>query len=155
MAGVGPAADPNAIRRNKKPEFTQLQQDGEVRGYELPEGVLGKDLNGNPIDWHPVTRRWWENWRTSPQASRMLSEPDWDYLLDTALIHHNMWKNGRWEFASEVRLRVAKFGATPDDRNRLRAEIVTIPEAGDVRAEDIPNLSAVRSRRNALLAEEE
>ncbi|HIY94956.1 MAG TPA: hypothetical protein H9821_04735 [Candidatus Rothia avicola] len=85
----------------------------------------------------------------------MLSDPDWDYLLDTALIHHNMWKNGRWDFASEVRLRVAKFGATPDDRNRLRAEIVTIPEVGDVRAEDIPNLSAARSRRNALLAEEE
>lgn len=155
MAGVGPAPNPNAIRRNKKPEFTKLQQDGEVRGYELPEGVLGKDPKGNPIDWHPVTRRWWENWRASPQASRMLSEPDWDYLLDTALIHHNMWKNGRWEFASEVRLRVAKFGATPDDRNRLRAEIIAVPEVGEARPQDVISLSAHRTRRQSLLAEEE
>lgn len=155
MAGVGPAPKKDAIRRNKRPEFTQLQQDGEVRGTDLPEGVLGEDSEGKPIEWHPMTRRWWENWRTSPQATRMLSDPDWDYLLDTALIHHNMWKNGRWDFASEVRLRVAKFGATPDDRNRLRAEIITVPEVGDVRAEDIPNLSAARSRRKALLAEEE
>lgn len=155
MAGVGPAPKKDAIRRNKRPEFTQLQQDGEVRGTDLPEGVLGEDSEGKPIEWHPMTRRWWENWRTSPQASRMLSDPDWDYLLDTALIHHNMWRNGRWDFASEVRLRVAKFGATPDDRNRLRAEIITVPEVGDVRAEDIPKLSAARNRRKALLAEEE
>ncbi len=154
MAGVGPAPKKDAIRRNKRPEFTQLQQDGEVRGPELPEDVL-LNTKGEPTEWHPMTRRWWENWRRSPQASRMLSDPDWDYLLDTALIHHNMWKNGRWDFASEVRLRVAKFGATPDDRNRLRAEIVTIPEVGDVRAEDIPSLSAARSRRKAFLEEEE
>lgn len=154
MAGVGPAPKKDAIRRNKRPEFTQLQQDGEVRGPELPDDIL-LNAKGEPVEWHPMTRRWWENWRRSPQASRMLSDPDWDYLLDTALIHHNMWKNGRWDFASEVRLRVAKFGATPDDRNRLRAEIVTIPEVGDVRAEDIPKLSAARNRRKALLAEEE
>lgn len=154
MAGVGPAPKKDAIRRNKKPEFTQLQEDGQVRGPELPDGVL-LNVNGEPTEWHPMTKRWWENWRRSPQATRMLSAPDWDYLLDTALIHHNMWKNGRWDFASEVRLRVAKFGATPDDRNRLRAEIVALPEVGDVRAEDIPNLSDVRSRRKALLEEEE
>lgn len=155
MAGVGPAPNPNAIRRNKKPEFTPLQQDGEIRGYDLPEGVLGQDAKGNPIPWHPITRQWWENWRRSPQASRMLSEPDWDYLLDTALMHNAMWAKGRWEFASEVRLRVAKFGATPDDRNRLRAEIITLPEVGDAREQDIPSLSAARSRRKAMLAEEE
>lgn len=53
----------------------------------------------------------------------MLSEPDWDYLLDTVLLHHAMWTNGCWDFAEEVRQRVAAFGATPADRARLRFEI--------------------------------
>lgn len=154
MAGAGPAPSPDAIRRNKRPEFTQLMEDGTLRGPELPDGVLGEDKEGKPIQWHKVTRQWWDNWRRSPQATRMLSAPDWDYLLDTALMHHNMWHNGRWDFASEVRLRVAKFGATPDDRNRLRAEIITVPEVGEVSDNDIVSMSAHKSRRSRLLQEE-
>lgn len=154
MAGMGPAPSVNAVRRNKRPEFTKLEFDGEIRGPELPEGVLGKDKkSGELIEWHPVTQQWWENWRTSPQATRMLSQPDWDYLLDTALIHHNMWMNGRWDFASEVRLRVAKFGATPDDRNRLRAEIIVAPAIKDVEDNDVVSMQFHRARRNEMLDE--
>ncbi|QNV38733.1 phage terminase small subunit [Rothia terrae] len=149
MAGNGPAPQKDAIRRNKKPEFTQLIEDGSVHGPDLPEGVLPDGQQ-----WHPVTRQWWENWRSSPQATRMLSAPDWDYLLDTALIHHNMWMNGRWDFASEVRLRVAKFGATPDDRNRLRAEIVTVPEVSEGLDTDVIQMSPYKNRRGRLLSEE-
>lgn len=130
MPGKGPAPTGKAIRRNKVPASTLIKSDGKRRGIKLPEGML-LDKDGEEEDWHPATQAWWEAWRTSPQASHMLSEPDWFFLLDTALIHHNMWKNGRWEFASEVRLRVGKFGSTPEDRMRLRQEI-QVPESSPV-----------------------
>jgi hypothetical protein len=58
-------------------------------------------------------------WAASPQAEHFMST-DWDYLLDTALMHHALWSKGQWTLAAELRLRVAKFGATPEDRARLR-----------------------------------
>lgn len=142
----GPAPDPRAIRRNKPPEKELIRSDGKLRGFELPDGYL-TDKHGEEEDWHPATIAWWDAWRRSPQAAAMLSEPDWYELLNTALIHHNMWKNGRWEFASEVRLRVAKFGATPEDRNRLRMEI-DVPEQAPVgnRKGSVTDLSSRRSR---------
>jgi hypothetical protein len=122
VAGVGPAPkDPEKrVRRNATVPMTELSEDGEVRGYDLPD-VLGEDEV-----WHPQTVRWWNNWRKSAQAQSM-TDVDWDFLLDTALMHHTMWSKGRWEFAAELRLRVAKFGATPEDRSRLRLRI-TEPE---------------------------
>jgi hypothetical protein len=96
--------------------------DGRRRGPALPVGVLGSDDDGRPVEWHPMTAKWWETWRRSPQA-KLFNGTDWDFLLDTALMHHMMWAKGRWDFASEVRLRAAKFGATPEDRARLKMEI--------------------------------
>lgn len=162
MAGVGPAPKRDAVRRNKRPEFSKLVAGDEPVGFELPDdvlpqlkidGVLQFDVDGLPIreEWHPATRRWWEAWRRSPQASRMLSEPDWHFLLETAFIHHNMWNNGRWDFASEVRLRAAKFGATPEDRMRLRSEI-EVPErypVGDVRGGGA-TVTDIQERRRRL-----
>jgi hypothetical protein len=80
--------------------------------------------------WHPQTVRWWNNWRESPQASRMLTLVDWDYMLDTALLHHQMWQSGgkNSERAAEIRMRVAAFGATLADRLRLKQEIEVPPE---------------------------
>jgi hypothetical protein len=46
-------------------------------------------------------------------------EPDWSYLLDTAVVHGLFWR-GENSAASELRLRVAMLGANPADRARLR-----------------------------------
>lgn len=118
MAGRGPAPkDPEKkVRRNVDPTpAVDLEPDDVLRGPDLPD-VLGGE------DWHPQTMKWWDTWRRSPQAKSML-DTDWDFLLDTALMHHTMWSKKRWEFASELRLRVAKFGATPEDRARLRMRV--------------------------------
>ena len=125
----GPAPQEEVERRNKSPRLETIKADGAVRGWDLPEKVLGVNKNGRYIKWHPMTRKWWEAWRSSPQSTRMLSEPDWYFLLDTALMHHSMWANRQWEYASEIRLRVAKFGATPEDRLRLRLAIETQEDA--------------------------
>jgi hypothetical protein len=47
---------------------------------------------------------------------------DWDFMLDTAMMHSAMW-TGEMKMAAEVRIRVAKFGATPEDRLRLKVQV--------------------------------
>ncbi|MBK9156654.1 MAG: hypothetical protein IPM11_00720 [Micropruina sp.] len=84
-----------------------------LRGPELPASVDG---------WPTRTRQWWDTWRRSAQASTFTAT-DWDFLLDTAMIHA-AFSEGAVALAGELRLRVAKFGATPEDRARLRMAIV-------------------------------
>lgn len=126
MAGRGPAPkDPEKRRRRNADQVasTKLVADNRTRGPALPKNALP---DGEA--WHDRTVAWWTSWRKSALA-RTFSPTDWDFLLDTALMHHTMWSKGRWEFASEVRLRSGKFGATPEDRLRLRMEIEQPPPA--------------------------
>jgi hypothetical protein len=67
----------------------------------------------------PPTRQWWAMWRRDSRAADYHST-DWAMLLDTAVLHALFWR-GNTAVASELRLRVAKYGATPFDRDRLRA----------------------------------
>jgi hypothetical protein len=92
-------------------------------------------------EWHPRTRAWWNTWRKSAQA-QTFTPTDWDFLLDTALMHHTMWSQRRWEFAAELRLRAGKMGATPEDRMRLRMQIETPGE--ELAAEPEPRTSRSR-----------
>lgn len=150
MAGNGPAPKGARSRARDTAVRDVVKSDGKIGGTELPEGVLGKDKDGNDVAWHPVTLQWWDDWRESPQGVRMITNVDWGFLLDTALMHHNMWANGRWDFAAEVRLRVAKFGATPEDRARLKIEI-EIPEqyqAGN--SGNGTNVTAIGDRRSRI-----
>ncbi len=130
MGGRGQAPkDPEKrVRRNADPIPTsELTTDDELRGPELPDDALDEP-------WHPQTLRWWHTWRTCPQAQTFL-QTDWDFLLDTALMHHTMWAKGRWEFAAELRLRAAKFGATPEDRQRLRMKVTDLDKPATSAAE--------------------
>lgn len=88
-----------------------MAPDGVLRGPELPEG----------FDWPTQTRVWWQHQRENPVA-QTFEALDWDFLLDTALLHAAFW-NGKLGVADELRQRVAKFGATPEERRRLRVEI--------------------------------
>jgi len=145
MAGQGPPPKDPAKRRRTNADpipTTVVSGDGELRGPNLPIDVLP-----DHEQWHPRTRTWWRTWRESPQA-QTFTATDWDFLIDTALMHHTMWLKGRWEFASELRLRAAKFGATPEDRARLRIQVTADPATA--RAEHKPasrydRLRAVKS----------
>ena len=143
MAGRGPAPKDPSIRRRRNAEpvpVTTVSPDEQLRGPNLPIDVLP-----DHDQWHRRTQQWWLTWRRSPQA-QMFTDTDWDFLLDTALMHHTMWTYGRWEFASELRLRVGKFGATPEDRLRLRLQITAepVPESADKPASRYGHLRAVK-----------
>src|SRR5689334_18860192 len=108
MAGRGRAPKDPATRRRRNVDaipVTTVAADQDLRGPELPTDALPGDEQ-----WHARTVAWWNTWRSSPQA-QTFTATDWDFLIDTALMHHTMWSKGRWEFASELRLRAAKFGA--------------------------------------------
>jgi hypothetical protein len=68
--------------------------------------------------WPEVTREWWAMWGAD-RLTDDLRATDWSDLLDTAVLHALLW-SGDVKVAGELRLRVAKHGATAGDRARLR-----------------------------------
>jgi len=114
MAGRGPSPKAALQRESRTAardaEATKLAADGTLRGPELPEG-----------EWHERTVAWWDNWRRSAQAKLFLPT-DWDVLAETALMHTRLW-NGEVSVAPELRLRVAKWGATVEDRSRMKMAV--------------------------------
>jgi hypothetical protein len=130
MAGPGRAPKQTLSRprddARRQAQFTTVADDGEVRGPELPES----------FEWPPQTHHWWQTWRESAQA-QTFTGTDWDFLLDTAALHADFWLGDR-SVAAELRLRAAKFGATPEDRLRLKLEVA---EPGD-RPSWVPEPSA-------------
>jgi len=150
MAGNGPPPkDPEKRRRRNADPIgrTVLEADGRVRGPKLPE-----DAAPLGMDWHPQTVKWWEHWRRSAMAQQFLPT-DWDFLLDTAVMHHVMWVSGRSDNASEIRLRVAKFGATIEDRAKLRLTVQVPDKKKDTTSRPEPGVATVTdlsSRRQRL-----
>ena len=109
--GMGAKPDDERRRRNAPEKMTVVTADGEQHGPELPD----------THEWPQATLDWWKTWRTCAQASTF-TDTDWSFLLDTAVLHAEFWLGNR-ALAGELRLRAAKFGATPEDRARLRIEI--------------------------------
>ena len=120
--GQGPAPKPEDRRARRTQTAKQAALPIRTIEHTPAEPPALPDLPD--IEWHPQTLRWWSNWINTP-LSADFGDTDWDFLLDTALMHNAMWTKGRWELAAEVRLRVAKFGATPEDRARLRIVFAT------------------------------
>jgi hypothetical protein len=120
MAGMGPAPKPEGrkARRNKDAVPQTVLRWEHAEAPELPEFRIERDGDLIEFVWPERTREWWQMWIDSPQAEHFGSS-DWEYLLDTALIHARYWM-GNLSLAGELRLRVAEFGATPSARARLR-----------------------------------
>ncbi len=149
MAGRGPAPKPagRRARSNAEPVPSRMLRLVRQAAPELPS--LGVDKDGDEQQWHQRTVDWWAMWAGS-ELARDFTATDWSFLLDTALMHHAMWSKGQWTLAAEVRLRVAKFGATPEDRARLRIAFADADEKDEKREK--AKASAARARRGGLKA---
>lgn len=141
MSGKGPAPKPadQRRRRNQDPVGTKVLQRREFVPPDLPEG----------FPWPERTQQWWLMWQRSPQAAHF-TETDWDSLLDTALIHADVWGNYNLDRLPELRLRVAKFGATTEDRDRLRMKFV---DAEEPPAAEVTRISAAARGRRLQIAD--
>ncbi len=149
MAGHGPAPkDPSKrARRNRQPEMRVITIDP-VDQPELPDIQVEEDGELVAFHWPAQTRNWWQMWAESPLSDEFTAT-DWSELLDTALLHAQYWQ-GRTSVAAELRLRVAKFGATPEDRARLRIQFAAADEAEEKRGS---RSSGGRKRKGLKLAD--
>ena len=147
MAGRGfPSSGKRSRERDQKAldaEMVNLEPDEKLRGPDLPDDLWDQATDG-PLLWPSMTKRWWLNWRKSPQ-SQTFTDTDWDFLLETALLHRRFVK-GDASVAAELRLRVAKFGATPEDRMRLKIAIQAPRSAGAQPAVEQGAVSAATPR---------
>lgn len=112
-----------------RPLKDQPQDGGKRRQFEFTE--LGRDpvANDEKIGrrpgggrWLGSTRRWWETWRTSPQSSQFTGT-DWEALRRLAVLVDEFYRSPSSSLAGEIRQMEGKFGATIDDRMRLRLRI--------------------------------
>lgn len=136
MAGRGPAPkDPSRrARRNVAPELRVIEAEPASQP-ELPSFLIEEDDELVEFVWPAMTQQWWRMWGESPLAPEFTAS-DWSFLLDTAVIHARFW-SGSMQAATELRLRVAKFGATPEDRARLKITFAQA-EAVDHRTQSQP-----------------
>lgn len=152
MPGHGPPPNPNSRKSQDRVQFTEL-------GPELPLETPDSDLPGPPLpdgrDWPPETVAWWRNWRRHPQAGEWSSN-DWDFLKDTARLHAIVWTmpdevlTSRHGSMAELRLRVAKFGVTPEDRARLKQTMGSQARGEDPRR-PLPKASNLDEERRLRL----
>lgn len=126
--GFAPKDPSRRARTNKDPVPSRVI---EVTGVE-PQ-PLPVDLLPDGEEWHPATLRWWQRWCESPLA-RDLPAVDWSELEACAVLHHEFMKRRTFTLASELRLRMAKMGATPEDRARLRIQVADADEKDEKRA---------------------
>jgi hypothetical protein len=147
VAGRGPTPkDPaRRARRNADPISGRVIEIGQRHDHaELPD-----DLLPDGDYWHPATLRWWARWVDSPLAD-FLPEVDWSELEATAVLHHEFMRKRTFTLASELRLRMQKYGATPEDRARLRITVADADEKDEKRG--VKAVSASRERRGGLTA---
>ncbi|MFB7027172.1 MULTISPECIES: hypothetical protein [unclassified Streptomyces] len=104
----GPAPKENAQRRNIHATAQKLPAELQS-GRELPK-ALGITTGG--------ARRFWKTWSTAPQTAAW-TETDWAELELTTKLVDGLFL-GDLKLAGEIRQRVAKWGATVEDRARLR-----------------------------------
>ncbi|WP_103529520.1 hypothetical protein [Streptomyces sp. SM12] len=138
MAGNGPPPKPRGARARRN-------------GDQVGQTVLRAEVVEPPAlparyrENDDVTE-WWQTWLDSPQAE-VFSRTDWRYLLDTLPLVAAYY-DGELKWGSEIRLRVAQFGASPADRARLRMTFAAADEA-DARRSG-PNPGAARERYGGM-----
>ena len=106
-----------------------LRKPDGMTGPDLPENVLSKNRS-----WHPQVLKWYDEFRQSPQASLIRSDPMWMALQVAFIELDEMIHTGRYgPMGPEVRQMFAQFGWTPAS---LRAMRFDVPEADDLSASE-------------------
>lgn len=116
MAGRGPARKPASRRARTNRDDVVVVRLVQAGQPDLPDDV----------PWPELTRQWWRMWGESPRAEQW-DAVTWHELMMTAYIHAE-FVSGNFDRAAELRIRMAKFGATPEDMARLRIVLAEADE---------------------------
>lgn len=129
MSIRGPGPKEDKVRRNKDGwAEREIVYPDELRGFELPQVQMEDKYGGSYVfEWHSRTKEWWDKWRRSPQAS-VMEDSDWEGLLECAVLHTTFWNGGLKptelaNLSAQISRRVASYGATFEDRRKLRLSI--------------------------------
>jgi len=117
MAGRGPAPKDPRDRVRHSSNYRHGPRYVIVEANPAPQPPLPATMPDGS-DWPEQTRQWWTMWESNPRTVDY-HLTDWAMLLDTAVLHGLYWR-GDLKVAGELRLRVAKHGATTLDGARLR-----------------------------------
>jgi len=129
MAGRGPQPkDPRDRARGARGDHLTL-----INTEPAPQPALPA-LMPNGDAWPQKTRDWWQMWSEDDITSDYRAT-DWSDLMDAAVLHGLYW-SGNASFAGELRLRIAKHGATQEDRARLRKQYAEADSAETRRDRD-------------------
>lgn len=135
MPGKGPAPkDPSRrARHGGTGSDIHVLQVAPSGAPDLPPLRVRDEETGEflTLDWPTPTLLWWRAWMDSPLTTQW-TDIDWAFMLETARLHALFWM-GDSKLATELRLRVSKMGATPEDRARLRIQFAQADEADDKR----------------------
>lgn len=116
MPGPPPKDPALRVRRNRTSTRTTLPAAPNARKRPLPKRIP---------NWHAETRRTWDEWWASPQASEW-TEVHQTGLMRLILLVEDFWvatdAKSRREASTEIRLQGALFGLTPIDERRLQWE---------------------------------
>lgn len=113
-------------RQNKVATQATLQAEGATRRRvpQMPDCV---DENGQPKEWHKMTRAFWRDVWRSPMAPEFLQADIHGLYLLVKLID-KFWEEPSIALAGEIRLQRQCFGLTPIDRRRLQWEVEKVEE---------------------------
>jgi hypothetical protein len=59
-------------------------------------------------EWCEETRRWWRVWGEDSRA-QYVSDEEWLFLMDAAVIHDCVWREGRADLVASLRAHVKAF----------------------------------------------
>lgn len=138
VRGRGPLPKDPAKRARTNKDLRDLRV---IEAEPVPAPPL-PEVMPSGADWPEQTRVWWQMWSVDPLTAEFRPS-DWADLLDTAVVHGRFW-SGDVRQAAELRLRVARHGATAEDRARLR---ITFAQADRADAER-PKPAAAASRQS-------
>lgn len=143
MPGRGPAPKDKEKRQRRNAEASETLVAPDARPDHAPELPDADDLS-------PETRRWYDTWATSPQATLFVAT-DWQRLHMLARLVEDYFRSADPRLLGEIRLNEERLGATVGDRQRLRVKVAidapgetSSPKAGNRRARQDPRLSVVR-----------
>lgn len=76
---------------------------------------MAKPTLPDDIEWGGRTAAWWESLDSVP-GSDTWTAADWQYAMDTALVHRAVWQDGDLAQLKELRMREQSMGISPAAR---------------------------------------
>ncbi len=148
MAGRKPADRPTVTRHKPTVDWTEVENlPYEGESPELPATRMVMNPKGELQEW-PIEKRthdWWEALTSMPHCV-LWSKSDWQFALDTAMVHADA-AHGKTTAMAELRMREKIMGTTVDSRRDLRIRYID-PEPEVL---DVSLVADLSERRQKLL----